>query len=177
LSAALSARALVDPASIAITELDRIVLYAHRGIELLTRPGGVPLMPPPVAPGAEFSGHETLLFVEDNETILTLVTSALRRLGYRVLTATNGLDAVNQFGESDDDIALLVTDVMMPKLSGRELAARMASLRPSMKVLYASGYTDDAMIQLGLQDGAHNFIQKPYTPVALAARIRQLLDE
>lgn len=129
---------------------------------------------PPSA--AVVGGHETVLVVEDNETILTLITNALKRLGYNVLSAGDGPTALEQFGASPDSIDILVTDVMMPRMSGRDLATRLTALRPSIKVLYASGYTQDITSRHGVFEPDVNFIQKPYTPHGLAARIRQLLD-
>lgn len=121
-------------------------------------------------------GTETVLVVEDNETILTLITNALARLGYKVLSAGDGPTALDRFGTSADDIEILVTDVMMPRMSGRELAAQLTALRPTMKVLFASGYTQDVTSRHGVLEPDVNFIQKPYTPHGLAARIRRLLD-
>jgi CheY-like chemotaxis protein len=133
------------------------------------------LLPKPPPAGA-VGGNETVLVVEDNDTILTLITNALKRLGYNVLSASDGPTALERYGVSPDAIEILVTDVMMPRMSGRELATRLTALRPSMKVLYASGYTQDITSRHGVFEPDVNFIQKPYTPHGLAARIRQLLD-
>jgi CheY-like chemotaxis protein len=134
---------------------------------------GAEAAPTPVARAV---GNETLLVVEDNETILTLVTTALRRFGYTVLSAGDGPTALERYGRSADDIKLLVTDLMMPRMSGRELAIQLTALRPTLKVLYASGYTQDVTSRHGVFEPDVNFIQKPYTPQRLAARIRLLLD-
>jgi len=130
----------------------------------------------PPASAAAVSGSETVLVVEDNETILTLITTALTRLGYHVLSASDGPTALEHFGRSADDIKILVTDVMMPRMTGRELALKLCALRPTMKVLYASGYSQEVTSRHGVYEPDLNFIQKPYTPHGLAARIRLLLD-
>ena len=132
-----------------------------------------PTLPVPTAP----RGSETLLVVEDDATILTLISLSLSRLGYRVLSAPDGLAALDMYGDSEEAIALLLTDVVMPRMGGRELATRLTAKRPGLKVLYASGYTDDAIVQHGVLDPSVHFIQKPYTPASLAARVRQVLDE
>ncbi len=130
----------------------------------------------PPASAVAVAGHETVLVVEDNETILTLITNALSRLGYDVVSAGDGPTALERFGASPHNIAILVTDVMMPRMSGRELAIKLTAMRPAMKVLFASGYTQDVPSRHGAFEPDANFIQKPYTPHGLAARIRQLLD-
>lgn len=130
---------------------------------------------PPASVGA-VGGTETVLVVEDHETILTLITNALARLGYNVLSAGDGPTALERYGTSPDVIEILVTDVMMPRMTGHELATRLTALRPTMKVLYASGYTQDIASRHGVFEPDVNFIQKPYTPRGLAARIRRLLD-
>jgi PAS domain S-box-containing protein len=118
-------------------------------------------------------GRETLLVVEDEPRILSVARSALTKFGYRVLHASNGHDALDLVARFNEPIELLVTDVIMPRMSGKELAARLVNLRPGMKVLYCSGYTDDV---LASQDGLA-FLQKPYTPSTLARRIRDVLDQ
>jgi len=121
-------------------------------------------------------GTETLLVVEDDATILTLISQALARLGYRVLSAPDGRSALETYGPIDGPIHLPVTDVVMPHMSGAELAQRLNLLRPGLKVLYASGYTEDAIVHHGVIKAGVNFLQKPYTPTVLAHRIRLLLD-
>jgi CheY-like chemotaxis protein len=158
-----AAVAAVDAAIAAITDV-----IAHLSVR-----SGAEAAPTPVARAV---GNETLLVVEDNETILTLVTTALRRFGYTVLSAGDGPTALERYGRSADDIKLLVTDLMMPRMSGRELAIQLTALRPTLKVLYASGYTQDVTSRHGVFEPDVNFIQKPYTPQRLAARIRLLLD-
>lgn len=174
LKLAVSAKSKLPAGSPAIADLD--VLVASLG-ELVKRAANVPAAETrPPAAAAAVSGTETILVVEDNETILTLITTALSRLGYHVLSASDGHTALERFGTSPDDIRILVTDVMMPRMSGRELAVKLTALRPKIAVLYASGYTQDVTSRHGVFEPDVNFIQKPYTPHGLAARIRLLLD-
>ncbi len=135
-------------------------------------PSAAPLPPKLSAP----RGSETLLVVEDDASILALISQSLSRLGYRVLSASDGVAALEMYGDRTETIHLLVTDVVMPRMSGSELAERMVAQRPGLKVLYASGYTEDAITHHGVLDPHVQFVQKPYTPASLAARIRHVLD-
>lgn len=173
-SLAIAAKTKVPADSPARADLDGIVVSLGELIRRASARNATQLLP--TASAGVVSGRETVLVVEDNETILTLITTALARLGYHVLSAGDGPTALDRFGESSDDIAILVTDVMMPRMSGRELAIKLTALRPTMKVLYASGYTQDITSRHAAFETDLNFIQKPYTPHGLAARIRQLLD-
>src|SRR6185295_4609761 len=103
----------------------------------------------------------------------------LLRLGYRVLVAPNGpaaLALVGERGGADLGIDLLLTDVVMPGMNGRELADRLRSVRPALHVLYCSGYADDVMVHHGNVQAEFNFIAKPYTIATLAKKLRQVLD-
>ena len=168
-----SARAKLPSDSPAAAELDAVVGTVA---ELIRRASARRVAPATPSSVAAVGGRETILVVEDNETILTLITTALSRLGYHVLSALDGPTALERYATSPDEIRLLVTDVMMPRMSGRELALQLSALRPTIKVLYASGYTQDVTSRHGVLEPEVNFIQKPYTPHGLAARIRQLLD-
>jgi two-component system cell cycle sensor histidine kinase/response regulator CckA len=136
---------------------------------------------PAAAPTAERRpdqrrGRETLLVVEDEQVILQVMRSWLSKLGYRVMSASDGIEALEVAAQASDPIDLLVTDVVMPRLGGRELARRLTELRPETKVLYMSGYAENALAFGGVLSDGINFIQKPYSLDALAARIRQVLD-
>ena len=121
-------------------------------------------------------GTETVLLVEDEDTVRSLGVRILKDLGYRILQARNGDEALALATGYGERIDLLLTDVVMPGMSGKELATRLAPHRPETKVLFTSGYTDDAIVNHGVLDEGVSFIGKPYTPVALARKVREVLD-
>jgi two-component system cell cycle sensor histidine kinase/response regulator CckA len=121
-------------------------------------------------------GTETVLLVEDEDSVRTLVRIALQREGYTVLEACHGLDALRIHENCSGVIDLLVTDVVMPQMGGRELAERLTAVTPNLKILYLSGYTDDVLMRGTLLEGSP-FLQKPFSPEALAIKVRTLLDE
>jgi two-component system, cell cycle sensor histidine kinase and response regulator CckA len=121
-------------------------------------------------------GTETILLVEDDEVVRKLVSEVLDNEGYRLLEAPNGVAALSTCAQYEEPIHLLLTDVVMPEMSGRELANRLAAVRPEVKVLYMSGYTDDVIVHHGVLDKGTEFIQKPFTPDVLARKIREVLD-
>lgn len=122
------------------------------------------------------SGNETLLLVEDEDAVRSLSKIILRQSGYTVLEASNADEALALARRHTATIHLLVTDVVMPELGGRELAEQLSVLHPEMRVLYASGYTDDAVVRHGVSEAEVNFLQKPFTPLALAIKVREILD-
>jgi len=136
---------------------------------------GVDVAPHPVDMVAELIGHETILVVEDQPEVNSVVHNALSRHGYRVLMATNGNEAVDIAMAHGDRIDLLITDVVMPGLSARELAERFRRQHPGGRVLYMSGYTDDSVVQRGIIEQSVEFIQKPFTPATLLRRVREVL--
>jgi CheY-like chemotaxis protein len=121
------------------------------------------------------SGTETILLAEDAASVRGAVRRMLQSLGYRVLVAPSAAVAL-RFAAGQEKIDLLVTDVVMPEMSGRELAERFNELRPRVKVLYMSGYTDDAVVRHGVMSAAVNFIEKPFAPEQLARTVRDVLD-
>jgi CheY-like chemotaxis protein len=121
-------------------------------------------------------GTETILIVEDEGDVRALACEVLAIYGYEVLQARAPAEALLIAERHTGPVQLLVTDVVMPGMSGRLLAQQLAPLRPEMKVLYMSGYTDDAIVHHGTLDAGTAFIQKPFTPDALAAGVRRVLD-
>jgi len=121
-------------------------------------------------------GSETILFVEDEESVRELVRDFLVTTGYQVLEATDGVNALEIAAAHRGAIDLVVTDVVMPRLSGREVATRLSAERPDLKVLYISGYTDDSVFRHGVLEGGVAFLQKPFNLKALAQKIREVLD-
>jgi CheY-like chemotaxis protein len=125
---------------------------------------------------AEEKGWETLLLAEDEELVRELARTILEQNGYRVLEARNGREAVEIACRHDGPIHMLVTDVVMPQMSGRELASRMDELRPGIRVLYMSGYTENAIVHHGVLDRGTAFVQKPFRIDTLIRAVREELD-
>ncbi|MEI9935787.1 MAG: response regulator [Pseudomonadota bacterium] len=121
-------------------------------------------------------GSETILLVEDEERVRTVTRAILSKFGYTVLDAQSGGDALLLCEDHPGGIDLLLTDVVMPRMNGRQLAERLLRVRPEMKLLLMSGYTNDTVVRHGVLDGAIAFIQKPITPQALARKVREVLD-
>ena len=119
---------------------------------------------------------EMILLVDDDEIVRKFVLHVLQASGYAVIEASNGPEALRIANEHTGPINLLLTDIKMPKMNGRELAERLMPLRPGVKVLYISGHTDSATVnEMALQRGA-NFLQKPFTPDRLTTKVRKVLD-
>lgn len=121
-------------------------------------------------------GSETVLVVEDEDTVRRFCQLALESQGYVVHTAAGGSEAIELLNHQANHIDLLVTDVVMPEMSGRELADTVREIAPDVQVLYVSGYTDDAIVRHGIQGEDVEFLQKPFTPLGLARKIREILD-
>jgi two-component system cell cycle sensor histidine kinase/response regulator CckA len=123
-----------------------------------------------------FTGTETILLVEDQAEVRLVTRETLTRHGYTVIEATNGREALLAARNHRGRIDLLVTDVVMPSMSGRELAERFVQEQPEVRVLYMSGYTDDTVVQQGILEGGVAFLQKPFRPAALLQKVREVLN-
>ncbi len=126
--------------------------------------------------GRAAQGKETILLVEDDEVVRKLVSEVLDHEGYRLLEAANGVAALSICAQYEERIHLLLTDVIMPEMSGRDLADRLVLQHPKMKVLFMSGYPDDVIADHGVLDAGTAFIQKPFAPDVLARKVRDVLD-
>jgi hypothetical protein len=127
--------------------------------------------------GKGATGHETILIVEDDDAVRRAAVRILQRAGYTVLSAAGGPDALLLCERHQGAIDLLLTDVVMPQMSGRELEKQLRQRRPNSKVLFASGYADDAIVHRGVLDPGTHFIGKPFTFEELTRKVRQVLDE
>ncbi len=145
-------------------------IYLPR-VEAAVDPASGRAPPAPVA-----RGSETVLVAEDEAPVRAVARHALERYGYRVLEAASAEAALDVAQRYSGPIHVLLTDVIMPGLSGRDLATRLAALRPETRVIYMSGYTDDAITRHGVLEPGFVFVQKPFTPDALARTVRDVLD-
>jgi CheY-like chemotaxis protein len=127
-------------------------------------------------PGRRPSAGETVLLVEDQDDVRELTARVLRREGYVVLEAASGAEALATAASHTGAIHLLLTDVVMPGLSGRQVAEQLTGVRPEIRVLFMSGYTDNVIAQRGVLEAGTAFLSKPFTPDALADKVRGVLD-
>jgi signal transduction histidine kinase/ActR/RegA family two-component response regulator len=137
---------------------------------------GVEADVPEVVAPTTLQGTETILLVEDQDEVRQVAHQILLRCGYHVIEARNAGEALLTCERHPRTIQLLLTDVVMPQMSGRELATRLTSIRPEMKVLYMSGYTDNTIVHHGILDSGIAYLQKPIVPDVLARRVREVLD-
>jgi PAS domain S-box-containing protein len=137
-----------------------------------------PLDAPDMAPAAKpaAGGHETILLAEDDPAVRHVISEVLTQQGYRVLSAPDGASALAVARAHPGEIQLLVTDMVMPGMTGRELAETLLAGRPAVRVIYTSGYTDDAVVRHGVLEAGMLYLQKPFTPNALAFKVREALD-
>jgi PAS domain S-box-containing protein len=135
-----------------------------------------PAMTLPVADGAPSGGTETILLVEDEPALRDLARRVLQRAGYTVLEAGSGEDAIEMLTRCENPLHLLVSDVVLTGMNGRELSERLRSAHPDLKVLFISGYADDALLHSAAVDDPRRLLMKPYTPAELKRRIREVLD-
>jgi CheY-like chemotaxis protein len=120
-------------------------------------------------------GTETILLVEDDAAVRSLTRHVLERADYAVLEAASGDEALELAAAYPSPIHLLVTDVVLPGMGGRQVAEALRELRPEIKVLYVSGYTDDSVVRHGVLQEEVQFLQKPFPPLALAKKVREVL--
>ena len=130
----------------------------------------------PAADPMDLHGTETVLVVEDEEGVRTMAARILRSAGYKVILAENAGEALLECERKPDEVQLLLTDVVMPKMSGKELAERLANVVPGLKVLYMSGYTENTIVHHGVLEEGTNFIAKPFNAPALLRSVRITLD-
>jgi PAS domain S-box-containing protein len=123
------------------------------------------------------SGSETILLVEDEEAVRKLVRRTLEKHGYQLLVASSGAEALELAKNYTGPIQLMISDVVMPHMGGREVASHLRAVRPAIQVLLISGYTESTMLRGGNLGGGEIFLQKPFTPLALARRVREMLDK
>jgi PAS domain S-box-containing protein len=136
----------------------------------------VPASSTVAAPRVRRTGTETVLLVEDNDSVRALAFQALTRAGYRVFEAVNGEEGMRVAQEQAGSIDLVITDVVMPVMGGREMSTRLLAIWPDMKILFTSGYTDDVIVSDPAMLPGRSFIQKPFTPDSLLPVVRAMLD-
>jgi CheY-like chemotaxis protein len=136
-----------------------------------------PSIPAPTQKSGEYQGTETVLLVDDEPLVREATRRTLRSLGYQVIGARNAEEAIRVISEKGEGIQLVITDVMMPGMNGLELARELGKIRPSLKVLFISGYTAGVLAERGFLRENVDFLQKPVPRDALAQRLRELLDE
>jgi two-component system, cell cycle sensor histidine kinase and response regulator CckA len=130
----------------------------------------------PSAVSGNGHGHETILLVEDEDSVRAVASRVLRRNGYTVIEASNGIEALRECEERGTDVDLIITDIVMPEMGGFELANRVRRARPEARILFTSGYTEDAVLRRSFVEPGEAFLEKPFTPAHLAQRARELLD-
>ena len=149
-------------------------------MRLLRRGGRKLIMTPDGAAArteaAAESGGERILLVEDDASVRALASRVLRRRGYRVIEARDGVQALGLFRADPSAVDMVLSDVVMPELGGRELVERVLAERPGLPVLLMSGYTDDVILRHGARGLGAGFLEKPFTPNGLVERVREVLE-
>jgi CheY-like chemotaxis protein len=130
----------------------------------------------PAAPPEIGGNGETVMVVEDNDMVRQMTVDILARRGYAVLEAAGGAECLHKLRAHSGPLDLLITDVVMPEMNGKELYRQAAELLPGLKVLYMSGYAEDVIASRGVLDAGVHFIQKPFVPNNLATKVREVLE-
>ncbi|MGH9629650.1 MAG: response regulator, partial [Bryobacteraceae bacterium] len=130
----------------------------------------------PGPPVRSYGGRETVLVVEDEDGVRRVLMEMLQKQGYKVLAASGGAEAAELCKAHTGPLQLLISDVVMPRMSGHELAGRLRHLRPDLRVLFVSGYTDSGIVHEGVLDPGTAFLYKPFTPEQLGAKVREVLE-
>jgi CheY-like chemotaxis protein len=125
----------------------------------------------------QYNGVETILAVEDDGTVRNIIVRILEDRGYTVLAAANGREAIKVANGYSGTIHLLLSDVIMPLMGGKELSQRISELRPGIRTVFMSGYTDNSIVHHGVLDPGVEFIQKPFSPLTLEKNVREVLDK
>jgi CheY-like chemotaxis protein len=139
-------------------------------------PAAVSELAPDSAAGSR-RGSETILIIEDEDVVRNLASRGLSDYGYAVVQAKNGAEALRYVREHPGKVDLVISDVVMPEMGGRELGQHLALFEPELSILYMSGYTGEDVVQRGLLDPGAPFQQKPFTPATLASKVRLMLDQ
>lgn len=169
---AFSRKQVLQPVSLSLNQVAEFKIYLRR--ELLNN--ALRDVKPSTAPKVS-TGTETIMVVEDEEALRNVALRILENAGYHVLSAANGDEALLKAAGYDGEIRLLLTDVVMPRMGGGTLAEALLNMRPKLKVLYMSGYTDDTILHHGVLDAGIHFIGKPFTRADLTRKVRAVLDE
>jgi CheY-like chemotaxis protein len=122
-------------------------------------------------------GSETIMVVEDDTMVRYMIREIMKKTGYNILEAANGEEALLKADRHDGKIALIITDVVMPQMNGRELVEKLTESRPELKAIYISGYTHEAIMKYGLGNIDGAFMQKPFASAALISKVREVLDQ
>ena len=123
-----------------------------------------------------FSGTESILVVEDESAVRKIAVMTLDQAGYKVFEAADGQEAIKFLENNDEGVDLVLTDVIMPGIGGKDVAEKMQEFCPNTKLIFMSGYTNNAIVHHGVLDDKTNFIQKPFTPISLLKKIRDVID-
>jgi CheY-like chemotaxis protein len=145
-------------------------------IYLPAAPAEQPTQPPREEEKTAPGGSETIMVIEDEDVVRSLASRGLRDHGYTVIEARNGVQALGYVKQHPGAVDLVISDVVMPEMGGREFGQRLAQVEPGLPVLYMSGYTGDDVVQRGLLDAGAPFQQKPFAPASLASKVRGMLD-